>query len=147
MTSHEVQVLCKCAAFCTLLGLLYRIQILLASYAALQTDLLWQPQHWPQHSPCVEITSCCAAQEWQQMPLHNTASRSCPNGGQWKTAVIHVPGGQEHAQLEFVIKNNAGQVHADSQCNAAWTSCLSTVAAAGDTDVNTQANTQANNFC
>lgn len=92
--------------------------MLLAPHIKLQIDTLWQPQHWPQHSHCVDIMSCCAAQEWQQMPLHNTASRSCPSGGQWKTAVIHVPGGQGHAQLEFVIKNNAGQVHTYTQCNA-----------------------------
>lgn len=46
------------------------------------------------------------------MPLHNTASRSHPSGGSWKTAVIHVPDGQQHAQLEFVIKNKSGLVHA-----------------------------------
>lgn len=91
--------------------------------AALQTYALRQiSTDLTEHNVLV-VQAWFAAQEWQQIPLHNTASRSHPSGGQWKTAVIHVPGGQEHAQLEFVIKNKSGQVHTLhclSACSCCW---------------------------
>lgn len=57
-------------------------------------------------------------QEWQQAALHSTPSRSQPSGGRWKTAVIPLPDGQQHAQLEFVISSGSGQVDKPSHGNA-----------------------------
>jgi len=50
-------------------------------------------------------------QEWQQVELHETASRAQPSGGRWKTAVIPLHSSMApDACLEFVLKSSNGQV-------------------------------------
>jgi len=63
-------------------------------------------------------------QEWQQVALHNTPSRSHPSGGHWKTAVIPIPAGSEPVGLEFIIKSSCGQVHFCAEPLHPCVSCL-----------------------
>lgn len=49
-----------------------------------------------------------AEQEWQEMPLSDTQSRSTPQNGRWKMTTISAP--DKSAQLEFSVSDGLGQV-------------------------------------
>ena len=44
--------------------------------------------------------SCSSPQDWQALPMGDTASRASPAGGAWRAAVVPVPAELAHAALE-----------------------------------------------
>ncbi|KAA6421813.1 MAG: hypothetical protein FRX49_08132 [Trebouxia sp. A1-2] len=53
---------------------------------------------------------------WQQVALHNTASRSQHwGGGRWKTAVIPIPKGCQSTQMQLAMKSNTDEGHRPSE--------------------------------